>query len=58
VDGQTTGVLIGTAGPLSADVSRNTITGDHFGVWTTGPATVAHAAGNLFRGVAVPVATG
>jgi len=32
VDDQTTGVLIGTAGPLSADVSRNTITGDHFGI--------------------------
>jgi hypothetical protein len=58
VDEKTTGVLVATVSPLTIDVARNTITGDHFGIWTTGPATVRHAAGNVFPGVAVPVAHG
>jgi hypothetical protein len=58
VDDQTTGVLVATVSPLTIEVARNTITGDHFGIWTTRPTTVRHATGNMFRGVAAPVAHG
>ena len=40
VDNQTTGVLAGTVSPLSIKVFGNVIADDHFGIWTTGPATV------------------
>jgi parallel beta-helix repeat protein len=58
VDTETTGVLVGTVGPLSISVTGNVIVGNHFGIWTTGPVTVAHAFRNIFKGVAVPVARG
>jgi hypothetical protein len=60
VDMQTTGVLVATVSPLSIEVSGNVIANDHFGIWTTGPATVTGHNGhdNSFRGVAVPVAQG
>jgi parallel beta-helix repeat protein len=58
VDDQTTGVLAGTVDPLTIDVAGNVITGDHFGIWTTGPVTVQHATGNLFINDAVDVAAG
>jgi parallel beta-helix repeat protein len=55
-DTQTTGVLVGTAGPLSIEVRHNVITDNHFGIWTTGPATVRGQHDNTFRHVTVPVA--
>ena len=58
LDDQTTGVLVGTVDPLTIVVKGNVITGDHFGIWTTGPVTVQHAKNNLFLKVAVPIATG
>ena len=54
-DTRTTGVLVGAAAPLSIEVKNNTIVGDHFGVWTVGPANVAGAERNAFVGVTVPV---
>ena len=56
-DTQTTGVLVGTAGPLSITVADNLITHNHFGIWTTGPATVVGAFHNKFLHVTVPVST-
>ena len=58
VDDQTTGVLVATVAPLAIDVVGNKIAGDHFGIWTTGPATVTHAHDNFFLGDAQPVAQG
>jgi parallel beta-helix repeat protein len=58
VDEQTTGVLVGTVSPLSIQISGNVIANDHFGIWTTGPATVQGANGNSFGGDTVPVAQG
>lgn len=58
VDDQTTGVLVATVDPVSIDVSGNEIAGDHFGIWTTGPATVNGANDNVFGGDADPVAQG
>jgi parallel beta-helix repeat protein len=55
VDLETTGVLVATVDPLSIEVKNNVVRGDHFGVWTTGPATVQDARNNVFVGVAVPV---
>ena len=54
-DTQTTGVLVGAAEPLTIEVKHNVITGDHFGIWTLGPVTVAGATNNTFRHVDVPV---
>jgi nitrous oxidase accessory protein NosD len=53
VDLDTTGVLVATVGPLSIEVTGNHITGDHFGIWTTGPATVTGV--NHFSKVATPI---
>jgi len=58
VDDQTTGVLVATVDPLSVIVTGNVITNNHFGIWTTGPASVTRANTNAFRHVAVPVAQG
>jgi hypothetical protein len=58
VDKQTTGVLVGTVSPLSVKVSGNVIAHDHFGIWTTGPVTVAGELDNSFAGDAVAVAQG
>ena len=58
VDNQTTGVLVGTVSPLSIEISGNVIANDHFGIWTTGPATVRGADGNSFSGDTMPVAQG
>lgn len=58
VDKQTTGVLVATVSPLSITVSGNVISGDHFGIWTTGPGSVAGAQANLFAGDTVPVGQG
>jgi parallel beta-helix repeat protein len=58
VDKQTTGVLAATVSPLSIKVSGNVISGDHFGIWTTGPVTVQNSRDNVFAGDTVPVAQG
>jgi len=55
VDTQTTGVLVATVTPLSITVTGNVITDDHFGIWTTGPATVEGAHGNAFTDVPVRI---
>lgn len=57
VDHSTTGVLVGTVTPLSITVSRNHFAGDHFGIWSTGPASVQHPS-NSFSGVSVRVFRG
>jgi parallel beta-helix repeat protein len=54
-DPHTTGVLVGTAAPLRITVEHNVISDNHFGIWTTGPATVRGEHRNVFRHVAVPV---
>jgi nitrous oxidase accessory protein NosD len=54
-DTQTTGVLVGTVDPLSITVTKNVISGDHFGLWTQGPAHVAGAGDNTFRHVSDPI---
>jgi hypothetical protein len=51
-------VLVATVAPLSIEISGNVITRDHFGIWTTGPVSVAGAENNAFSDVAVPVAQG
>lgn len=54
-DNQTTGVFVGTVAPLSITVKDNVIKHNHFGIWTTGPATVVGAQHNKFQHVTVPV---
>jgi hypothetical protein len=49
---------LGTVAPLSITVSDNVITGDHFGIWTTGPVTAAGERDNSFVRDAVAVARG
>lgn len=56
VDTQTTGVLVGTVSPLSIKVFGNVIADDHFGIWTTGPASVHEEHDNSFAGDTVTVA--
>jgi parallel beta-helix repeat protein len=58
VDTQTTGVLVATVSPLTIKVSGNMIGQDHFGIWTTGPATVHNEHDNFFAGDTLPVANG
>jgi parallel beta-helix repeat protein len=58
VDDQTTGILVATVDPLAITVTGNQIAGDHFGIWTTGPATITGANGNIFAGDAIPVGQG
>jgi nitrous oxidase accessory protein NosD len=58
VDTQTTAVLVGTVSPLSIEVFGNVIADDHFGIWTTGPATVHEEHDNSFAGDIVPVTRG
>ena len=53
MDHATTGVLVGTVGPLSITVAHNTIIGDAYGIWYLHPATVTGAATNTFKGVHV-----
>ncbi len=54
-DTQTTGVLVGTVDPLSITVTKNVISGDHFGLWTQGPAHVLGARANAFLHVTDPI---
>jgi parallel beta-helix repeat protein len=52
-DTETTGVLAATVDPLTLTVTGNTITKNHYGIWTTGPVTLKGQ--NHFTGVTVPV---
>ncbi|GII57954.1 hypothetical protein Pth03_63430 [Planotetraspora thailandica] len=54
-DTQTTGVLVGTAAPLSIEISGNVISKDHFGIYTAGPVKLVSGRKNVFPGVAVHV---
>jgi parallel beta-helix repeat protein len=54
-DRQTTGVLVTSVGPLSIQVTGNTLSNNHFGIWTLGPVTAVDATKNSFSGVDVPV---
>jgi parallel beta-helix repeat protein len=55
IDHATTGVLVGTVGPLSITIAHNMIIGDAYGIWYLRPATVEGAATNTFKGVRVDV---
>lgn len=57
-DDNTTGVLVATVNPLSIKVTGNLIFDNHFGLWTTGPVSVAKANNNTFLNDAVSVAKG
>jgi parallel beta-helix repeat protein len=52
-DTETTGVLAATVDPLTLTVTGNTISKNHYGIWTTGPVTLKGQ--NHFTGVTVPV---
>jgi parallel beta-helix repeat protein len=54
-DTQKTGVFIGTAAPMSITVSGNVIGPDHYGIFTSGPATVVKQHDNVFAFVNVSV---
>jgi hypothetical protein len=43
-DTQTTGVYLGDASPLAITVEGNTISGDHFGIFTAGGPVTVHGA--------------
>lgn len=58
IDAQTTGVVIATISPLAITVTGNSITSNHFGIWTAGPVTVTGATGNAFGNVTTPIAQG
>ena len=54
-DTQTTGVYLGDASPLAITVAGNTISGDHYGIFTAGgPVTVRGASHNRFSDVTSP----
>lgn len=55
VDNDTTGILVATVAGLSITVTGNTIAGNHYGIWTTGPVKL-HTAGNDFVADAVAIA--
>jgi parallel beta-helix repeat protein len=54
-DMQTTGIVVATVSPLSIQITGNAISGNHFGIWTTGPATVKNVKTNAFLGDTVSV---
>ena len=57
-DPQTTGVFIGSQGPLSITVSGNTISDNYYGIFEAGPAlTVTGATTNTYSNVLVPIGT-
>ena len=47
----TTGVLVGSIGPLTIAVRGNTISGDSYGIWYSAPVSVLGATTNSFQGV-------
>jgi parallel beta-helix repeat protein len=54
-DTETTGVLVGSAAPLSIEISGNVISKDHIGIYTAGPVKLESGRKNVFAGVAVHV---
>lgn len=54
-DPRTTGVLVGTASPVSITIRGNAISDNHFGVFTTGPVTATGEDDNVFHHVDVGV---
>lgn len=57
-DAETTGVFVGSQDPLTITVANNTISDDHFGVFTAGPSvTVSGGSSNTFTNVDVPFGT-
>lgn len=63
-DAETTGVFVGSQDPLTITVAHNTISDDHYGIFTAGPSvTVSGGSSNTFTNVDVqfgssPVFTG
>ena len=57
-DAETTGVFVGSQDPLTITVSHNTISDDHFGIFTAGPSvTIIGASSNTFDDVDVDFGT-
>jgi hypothetical protein len=56
-DTATTGILVGSASPIWVQISGNSISRDHYGIYLEGTGHVVHASlyGNDFRHVPVPV---
>jgi parallel beta-helix repeat protein len=56
-DTATTGILVGSASPIWVQISGNSISRDHYGIYLEGIGHVVHASlyGNYFRHVPVPV---
>lgn len=49
-DHATTGVLVGSVGPLTITVRDNTISGNTYGIWYSAPVSVLGASANSFLG--------
>jgi parallel beta-helix repeat protein len=56
-DPETTGVFVGTAAPVTITVRDNVISRNHFGIFTTGPATVRGEHRNIFHTDTIAVST-
>src|SRR5579883_1095931 len=55
VDPSTTGVFVGSVGPLSITVTGNVFVKDVYGIWTTPTVTVLGGAANVFAAVSTPL---
>jgi parallel beta-helix repeat protein len=56
-DPETTGVFVGTAAPVTITVRDNVISRNHFGIFTSGPATVPGEHRNIFHADTIAVST-
>jgi nitrous oxidase accessory protein NosD len=56
-DTRTTGILVGSASPISVQISKNYISGNHYGIFLEGVGKVVHASlrGNYFSKFSVRV---
>lgn len=54
-DPYTTGIYIGAASPLSITIVGNSISQDHYGIFTAGPVTIFSTIANSYRSVTIPV---
>ena len=56
-DTRTTGILVGSASPISVLISSNHISGNHYGIFLEGVGKVVHASvtGNHYSKVSVRV---
>jgi copper-binding protein NosD len=57
VDPSTTGVFVGSVGPLSITITGNVIVKNVFGIWITPPVSVTGASANVFLAVTTPIFT-